>query len=147
MMSAHVGLSIMQPVRPMSPDNIVLLTLDSCRYDVFLDADMPFCKSLGRVQKAQAPANFTYASHQAFFEFINFAETHFPYGFEGKEDQCPVTVLARTIQWPPSESGPVGKANPAYPHQVAAASFLDKPILRLVSNLPGHTFVIVCGDH
>src|SRR5437016_11919548 len=70
MMSAHVGLSIMQPVRPMSPDNIVLLTLDSCRYDVFLDADMPFCKSLGRVRKAQAPANFTYASHQAFFEGI-----------------------------------------------------------------------------
>ena len=246
-----IGLSIMQPVSPMSPDNIVLLTLDSCRYDVFLNADMPFCKSLGSVRKAQAPANFTYASHQAFFEgilplssepipyynryvkqlygiqevgetnvvknahlgvnsttsffeglrnanyrifgcgamnwfkqasltsgfdeflftgtaadlqvdfiisrvsaatspffaFINFGETHFPYVFEGKEDQCPVTVLARTIHWPPRESGPVGKANPAYSHQVAAASFLDKPIHRLVSNLPEKTFVVVCGDH
>lgn len=212
---------------------------------------MPFCKSLGDVRKAQAPANFTYASHHAFFEgilplcdepipyynryvkqlyginnvgetnvvknaevavisstsffdglrklnyrifgcgamnwfkqasltsgfdeflftgtdansqvdfiisrvtpatspffaFINFGETHFPYVFEGKTDACPITVLARMIEWPPQETGPVGKSNPAYSHQVAAASFLDGPIRRLFSSLPENTFVVICGDH
>lgn len=235
----------------MKRKNIVLLTLDSCRFDVFQDAAMPFCKSLGAIRKAQAPANFTYASHQAFFEgilplckepvpyynryvkqlfavqevgetvvvknseiavtsevsffdgmrragyriigcgamnwfkqasltagfdefkftgteadaqvdfilsrisspsgpffaFINFGETHFPYKFAGKKDACPITVLARVIDWPPSESGPVGRDSPAYAHQVAAAAFLDSRIERLVSQLPQDTIVVICADH
>lgn len=233
------------------PENLVLLTLDSCRYDVFQDADMPFCRSLGTAHKAQAPANFTYPSHMAFFEgilplssepiafynryikqlyaiqnvgetavvkssrirtsseislfdglradgyriigcgamnwfkqgsltrgfddfrftgtaadeqvdfilarisdlagpffaFINFGETHYPYDYEGKRSRRPAAVLAREIDWPPVESGPVGRDHPAYAHQVEAASFLDSRLSRLITGLPPNTLVVICADH
>jgi hypothetical protein len=46
---------------------LVLLTYDSCRYDVLLDADTPVLDSFADVLSAQTPANFTYAAHVAFF--------------------------------------------------------------------------------
>jgi membrane-anchored protein YejM (alkaline phosphatase superfamily) len=49
---------------------LVLLTYDSCRYDVLIDAHTPVLDSFGEVLRAQTPANFTYAAHMAFFAGI-----------------------------------------------------------------------------
>src|SRR5262249_25045987 len=49
------------------PDNFLLLTFDSCRYDVLRDARTPVLDRYARIVRAQTPANFTYAAHQAFF--------------------------------------------------------------------------------
>jgi hypothetical protein len=43
------------------------LTYDSCRYDVLLAARTPVLDSYAPILRAEAPANFTFASHQAFF--------------------------------------------------------------------------------
>src|SRR5258708_12463051 len=48
-------------------DSYLLVTLDSCRFDTFESADVPNLKKVGRLWKAEAPAHFTYASHQAMF--------------------------------------------------------------------------------
>lgn len=46
---------------------LLLLTLDSCRYDTLVDARTPTLDSYGPIVPAQTPGNFTYAAHQAFF--------------------------------------------------------------------------------
>ena len=51
----------------MDSPNVLLLTYDSCRYDVLVAADTPVLDSHAEVVAAQAPGNFTFASHQAFF--------------------------------------------------------------------------------
>lgn len=48
-------------------DSYLLLTYDSCRYDVLVAAATPVLDSFATVVPAQAPANFTYASHHAMF--------------------------------------------------------------------------------
>ena len=47
--------------------NFFLLTYDSCRYDVLVEAGTPVLDSYSSIVRAEAPANFTFASHQAFF--------------------------------------------------------------------------------
>jgi hypothetical protein len=47
--------------------SMLLLTLDSCRYDTFVAARLPNLKALGPVHRARAPSYFTYASHAAMF--------------------------------------------------------------------------------
>jgi membrane-anchored protein YejM (alkaline phosphatase superfamily) len=47
--------------------SVLFITLDSCRYDTFMEADAPNIKSIGPVYKAKAPGNFTYSSHAAMF--------------------------------------------------------------------------------
>lgn len=47
--------------------NYILLTYDSCRYDVLMAAKTPELDSYSAIYRAEAPANFTFASHQAFF--------------------------------------------------------------------------------
>lgn len=47
--------------------NYLLLTYDSCRYDVLMSAKTPVLDSYSAIYCAEAPANFTFASHQAFF--------------------------------------------------------------------------------
>jgi hypothetical protein len=54
-------------------ENFLLLTYDSCRYDVLMDANTPVLDSFGEILSAQSPACFTYAAHHAFFVGI------FPY--------------------------------------------------------------------
>ncbi len=235
-----------------SPEtNLLLVTYDSCRYDVLQDARTPVLDSFAEVLPAQAPGNFTFPSHQAmfagilpnagsarplynrfcgqllglvgvgemqvsggavlgvasawnavdglgragyktvgtgamnwfrqesltscfqsfrftgtaadeqigfvleetsgvapFFAFINFGETHAPYDFAGKAEQCSVDTRARAISWPPQQaSGAVGRDNEAYSHQVAAAEFLDTRLPRLFAGLPADTIVVVCADH
>ena len=47
--------------------NFLLLTYDSCRYDVLAAASTPVLDSYSAIFAAESPANFTFASHQAFF--------------------------------------------------------------------------------
>jgi hypothetical protein len=47
------------------PDSVLLITLDSCRYDTFRQARLQHLRGVGPLHKAQAPGNFTYASHAA----------------------------------------------------------------------------------
>lgn len=48
-------------------ESYLLVTYDSCRYDVLVAADTPVLDSFATVVPAQAPGNFTYASHHAMF--------------------------------------------------------------------------------
>ncbi len=50
--------------------HILLLTYDSCRYDVLRAAETPNLDAHAKIRSAQAPATFTYASHSAFFVCI-----------------------------------------------------------------------------
>jgi hypothetical protein len=47
--------------------SILFVTLDSCRYDAFVEARAPNLKSLSPLHRTQAPSHFTYGSHAAFF--------------------------------------------------------------------------------
>ena len=47
--------------------SILFVTLDSCRYDAFVEAKTPNLSAIGPLVRAQAPSHFTYASHAAFF--------------------------------------------------------------------------------
>src|SRR5688572_29247642 len=60
------------PYAVMLPRSVsfLLITYDSCRHDVLAEAQTPVLDSYATPVPAQAPANFTYASHQAFFAGI-----------------------------------------------------------------------------
>lgn len=45
--------------------SVLLITLDSCRYDAFQVARAANIKAIGPLYQAMAPGNFTYASHAA----------------------------------------------------------------------------------
>lgn len=49
------------------PDGILLITLDSCRYDTFRATATPQLDRVGSLHRAQAPSHFTYGSHAAMF--------------------------------------------------------------------------------
>lgn len=49
------------------PDGVLLITLDSCRYDTYKRADIPNMRKVGPIHKAKAPSYFTYGSHAAIF--------------------------------------------------------------------------------
>ncbi len=51
----------------MHPNSVLLITLDSCRYDTFLAADAPHMKAIGILHRAMAPATFTFGSHASIF--------------------------------------------------------------------------------
>ena len=51
----------------VTPDSVLFITIDSCRYDTFVAANAPAMKKVSALYKAQAPAHFTYASHAAMF--------------------------------------------------------------------------------
>lgn len=52
---------------PISPDSVLFITLDSCRYDTFERAILPHMKALGPLHEAMAPSHFTFGSHAAMF--------------------------------------------------------------------------------
>lgn len=47
--------------------SVVLITLDSCRYDTFVSANAPNLKAIGPLYRAWAPSHFTYGSHASIF--------------------------------------------------------------------------------
>ena len=54
----------------MASTNFLLLTYDSCRYDVLREAHTPVLDAFCEIHAAQTPANFTYGAHLAFFAGI-----------------------------------------------------------------------------
>lgn len=51
----------------VSPDSVLVVTLDSCRFDTFAGADVPAMRRVSALYAAQAPSYFTYGSHSAMF--------------------------------------------------------------------------------
>jgi hypothetical protein len=51
----------------LSTNSVLLLTLDSCRYDSFAESTAPNLRSIGPLHRAMAPSYFTYGSHAAMF--------------------------------------------------------------------------------
>lgn len=51
----------------MHPDSLLLVTLDSCRFDTFESVRPPNISAIGPLHRAQAPGHFTFASHAAMF--------------------------------------------------------------------------------
>jgi len=49
------------------PDSILLITLDSCRYDTFARVKPTHLCRVGKLERAMAPSYFTYGSHAAMF--------------------------------------------------------------------------------
>jgi len=48
-------------------ESVLFITLDSCRYDTFINAGIPHIRAVGPIWRAMAPGNFTYPSHAAMF--------------------------------------------------------------------------------
>ena len=55
----------------LPPGSVLLLSLDSCRYDTFLEAHqaggIPHLSAIAPLHRAMAPSYFTYGSHAAFW--------------------------------------------------------------------------------
>jgi hypothetical protein len=51
----------------IDPSSVLLVTLDSCRYDTFAGANVPALRQVGPLHQAQAPSHFTFGSHAAMF--------------------------------------------------------------------------------
>lgn len=49
------------------PDGVLIISLDSCRYDSFRSTPTPNLDQVGPLHRAQAPSYFTYGSHAAMF--------------------------------------------------------------------------------
>ncbi|MGA2233807.1 MAG: hypothetical protein ABSH22_23110 [Tepidisphaeraceae bacterium] len=49
------------------PASVLLITLDSCRFDTFASERCPNFRAIGPLHKAMAPGTFTFASHAAMF--------------------------------------------------------------------------------
>lgn len=60
-------MSSLSEMNGVERSSILMITLDSCRYDTFLAADAPNLKAVGPLHRAMAPSHFTFASHMAMF--------------------------------------------------------------------------------
>lgn len=49
------------------PESVLVVTLDSCRFDTFAEASVPALKAVGPLRRAKAPSHFTFGSHAALF--------------------------------------------------------------------------------
>jgi len=72
--ASHEGPARCLPAAPgtwrdgsMHPDSMLLVTLDSCRYDSFESVRPPALSAIGPLACAQAPSHFTFGSHCAIF--------------------------------------------------------------------------------
>ena len=57
-------------------EHVLLITLDSCRFDTFQRARTPHLSHIGPLHKAQAPSYFTYGSHAAIWMGFTPGLTH-----------------------------------------------------------------------
>jgi len=57
----------MLSIKPPDPRSVLLITLDSCRYDTCAAARTPNISRVGELHRVMSPGNFTYASHAAMF--------------------------------------------------------------------------------
>lgn len=51
----------------LPPNSVLLVTLDSCRFDTFVASNTPNLDAIGPVHRAMAPSYFTFGSHSAIF--------------------------------------------------------------------------------
>lgn len=51
----------------VDPASVLFVTLDSCRYDTFAQAEVPRMRGIGPLHRAQAPSYFTFGSHASMF--------------------------------------------------------------------------------
>ncbi|HID44603.1 MAG TPA: hypothetical protein EYP34_02445, partial [Chromatiaceae bacterium] len=61
---------------PQSNQSVLFITLDSCRYDSFIAADLPAINGVGKAYRTLAPGNFTYSSHMAMFMGFTPGDAH-----------------------------------------------------------------------
>ena len=54
--------------RLLHPDSVLIITLDSCRYDTFRRSATPVMDRVGPLHRAMAPSHFTFGSHSAMFK-------------------------------------------------------------------------------
>lgn len=47
--------------------NVLFITVDCCRYDTFLNAKIPYIKSLGLLERAKTHGTYTLPAHLSFF--------------------------------------------------------------------------------
>jgi hypothetical protein len=52
---------------PQRAESVLFITLDSCRYDSFIEARAPNLKAVGPLHRSMAPGNFTFSSHASMF--------------------------------------------------------------------------------
>lgn len=69
-MKSPLNESVVEQCCDTSSPNILLVTLDSCRWDTYANANMAFLNSHCPARKAYSQATFTYASHLAMFQGI-----------------------------------------------------------------------------
>jgi hypothetical protein len=83
-------------------------------------------------------------THQKFFGFLNFGETHEPYSYPGQSQPMPMGYQEHKLL-----RGPVSAEDFASLHrrQVWSLEFLDRCIERLCSQLPKATVVVFTADH
>lgn len=62
--------------QPLDPRSVLFITLDSCRFDTFEHAHVPFMKAVGPLHRAHAPSHFTFGSHAAMFAGFTPGVTH-----------------------------------------------------------------------
>ena len=89
----------------VSPQSVLFVTLDSCRFDTFEAADVPSLKSVAPLHEAQAPSHFTFASHAAMF-------VGFTPGVAGAAQQFLDPKFARLFRL--SRAGHPGHADPGF---------------------------------
>ena len=53
---------------PLHQDSVLLITLDSCRYDSFRGSTTPAMDRVAPLHRAMAPSHFTFGSHSAIFK-------------------------------------------------------------------------------
>lgn len=69
-MKLHLNNRIVKYRSDTSLPNILLVTLDSCRWDTYENSNMAFLNAHCPARKAYSQATFTYASHLAMFQGI-----------------------------------------------------------------------------
>ena len=62
-------------------ESVLFITLDSCRYDTFIHANIPHLRAVGPVYRCMAPGNFTYPSHAAMFTGFTPGDAQSPQSF------------------------------------------------------------------
>lgn len=69
-MNSCLNEGVVKQCNDTSSPNILFVTLDSCRWDSYARASMPFLNGLCPARRAYAQATFTYAAHMAMFQGI-----------------------------------------------------------------------------
>lgn len=78
--AASSSTNLNQAQLPAQPSrSVLLITLDSCRYDTFCEAHVPHMRKIGNPHRALAPATFTLPSHAAIFRGFTPSDPHSSY--------------------------------------------------------------------